>query len=83
MLYLKPPLHIIEGVAVFGDHANERQFYFMPAMPKLTSVRDADTGEDIPEIELLKFRGEAGNGGFLTFAVNLGVEPDRLDSIAA
>ena len=40
MLFLKPPFHLIEGVAVFADHANERQFYFLPAMPRLTTVRE-------------------------------------------
>lgn len=82
MLFLKPPFHIIEGVAVFADHANERQFYFMPAMPKLTTIRDPAVGVDIPQLQLLKFRGNAGTGGFLTFEVNLGIEQDRLDSIA-
>lgn len=82
MLYLKPPFNIIEGVAVFGDHANERQFYFMPAMPKLTTIRDPAVGMDVPQIQLIKFRGDAGNGGFLTFEVNLAVDQDRLDSIA-
>lgn len=84
MLFLKPPFHIIEGVAVFADHENERQFYYMPAMPKLTSTFDPDVGMDIPQIQLLKFRGgAAGNGGFLTFEVNLGIEPERLETVAA
>ena len=38
MLYLKPPFHIIEGTAVFADHASETQFYFLPAMPHLTTA---------------------------------------------
>ncbi|MBW2690118.1 MAG: hypothetical protein JRC99_09335, partial [Deltaproteobacteria bacterium] len=82
MLFLKPPYHIIEGVAVFADHANERQFYFMPSMPKLTSVFDPAVGLDIPQIQLLKYRGNAGTGGFLTLEVNLGIEQDRLDAVA-
>lgn len=83
MLYLKPPFHIIEGVAVFADHANERQFYYMPAAPHLTTVFDARAGREIPRIQLLKFRGGAGNGGFLTFEVNLGIDQARLDEVAA
>lgn len=82
MLFLKPPFHIIEGVAVFADHANERQFYFMPSMPKLTTVFDPAVGFDIPQIQLLKYRGNAGTGGFLTLEVNLGIEQDRLDAVA-
>jgi hypothetical protein len=83
MLFLKPPFHIIEGVAVFADHANERQFYYLPAMPRLTTVRDPALGVDVPQIQLLKFRGSAGTGGFLSFEVNLGVDQDRLDAVAA
>ena len=82
MLFLKPPFHIIEGVAIFADHANKRQFYFMPSMPKLTTVFDPVVNMEIPQIQLLKFRGNAGTGGFLTFEVNLGIESDRLDAIA-
>ncbi len=82
MLFLKPPFHIIEGVAVFADHANERQFYFMPSMPKLTTILDPALGIEIPQIQLLKYRGNAGTGGFLNFEVNLGIEQDRLDAIA-
>lgn len=84
MLYLKPPFHIIEGVAVFADHANERQFYFMPAMPHLTTLVEQVNGVpvEVPQIQLLKFRGGAGNGGFLTFEVNLGIPSTKLDDVA-
>ena len=60
MLYLKPPFHLINGVAVFADHANERQFYYMPAMPHLTTVTEVVNGTriEVPRIQLLKFRGE-------------------------
>ena len=88
MLYLKPPFHIIEGTAVFADHANEQQFYFMPAMPHLTTIFDPAVGVNVPQIQLLKFRGGQGNGanngrggGFLTFDVNLGLEQSRLEDI--
>jgi hypothetical protein len=83
VLYLKPPFHIIEGTAVFADHASETQFYFMPAMPRLTTLRDPATGLDVPQLQLIKFRGDAGTGGFLTFEVNLGIEQARIDAIAA
>jgi hypothetical protein len=84
MLYLKPPFYLIEGVAVFADHANERQFYYLPAMPHLTMIPDPVAGVDVPQIQLLKFRdGDGGgNGGFLTFEVNLGFDQARLDAIA-
>ncbi len=64
---------------MFADHANERQFYYLPAMPHLSTVPDAVTGIDVPQIQLLKFRGGAGNGGFLTFEVDLGLPQERID----
>jgi hypothetical protein len=84
MLYLKPPFHLIDGVAVFADHANERQFYYMPAMPHLSTVPELVDGVrlDVPQIQLLKFRGGAGNGGFLTFEVNLGIPDTIRDDVA-
>src|SRR4051794_37369263 len=84
MLYLKPPFYLIDGVAVFADHANERQFYYMPAMPHLTTVPEQVNGLElqVPQIQLLKFRGGAGNGGFLTFEVNLGIPDSTRDEIA-
>lgn len=84
MLYLKPPFHLINGVAVFTDHANDRQFYYMPAMPHLSTVPEVVNGTriEVPQIQLLKFRGGAGGGGFLTFEMNLGIEPSVLDDIA-
>ncbi len=82
MLFLQPPFHIIEGVAIFADHVNPRQFYFMPAMPQLSIVRDAVAGVDVPQLSLIKYRGNAGTGGFLSFEVNLGIAQERLDAIA-
>jgi len=87
MLFLKPPYYIIEGAAVYSDHANPRQFYYMPAMPKLSTVFDPTVGPNgaqIPQISLIKFRDVAAQGGgFLTFTVDLGIDQDRLDTIAA
>lgn len=82
MLYLAPPFHIIEGLSVFGDHADPRQFYYLPLMPHLTVTKDEITGADIPQISLIKYRGEAGKGGFLNFDVNLGVDQDKLKKVA-
>src|SRR5690606_1104212 len=82
MLFLKPPFHLIEGTAVFADHASERQFYYLPAAPHLTTLFDAQAGVHVPQLQLLKFRGGAGNGGLLTFEVDLGLESERVDSIA-
>ncbi len=76
MLYLNPPFLIINGVAVFGDHADPLQYYYMPLMPQLTTVKDPVTEVDMPQIQFIRYRGRAGNGGFLNFDVNLGL-PDE------
>ncbi|WP_452223649.1 hypothetical protein [Lacinutrix chionoecetis] len=83
MLYLKPPYHIIDGISVFRDHEDEEQYYFMPLDPHLTVIEDEDTGIEMPQIQLIKYRGEAGSGGFLNFDVNLGVSEDQLSALAS
>jgi hypothetical protein len=82
MLYLNPPYLVIEGVCVFSDHEDLLQFYYLPMMPKLTQIPDPATGEKVPQIQVIKYRGAAGNGGFLNFDCNIGVDKDKLDDIA-
>ncbi|HVW04211.1 MAG TPA: hypothetical protein VHB78_04345, partial [Vicinamibacterales bacterium] len=81
MLYLNPPYPIIDGVALFSDHADPLQWYFMPAAPRLSTIPDATTGHARPSLQLIKFRGDAGNGGFLEFDVNIGIDDAVLDDI--
>lgn len=81
MLYLNPPFHLIEGVSVYPDHADPLQFYYLPAMPKLTTDFDPVTGQAIPQLSLIKYRGEAGAGGFLNFEVNLGIDDATLEKV--
>ncbi len=83
MLYLEPPFHIIDGISIFRDHEDILQYYFMPLNPHLTVKKDETTGEEIPQIQLIKYRGEAGSGGFLNFDVNLGISEDKLSEIRA
>jgi hypothetical protein len=82
VLFLKTPYHLIEGIAVFSDHASETQFYFLPAMPHLSTMPDAN-GQPVPQLELIAFRdgAGAGNGGFLTFQVDVGVEEERREAV--
>jgi hypothetical protein len=88
MLYLKPPFPVIEGIAFFPDHADELLYFYLPASPHLTTLPDPQANRQIPQIQLLKFRGgdggtgSAGNGGFLTFEVDLGIDDTRLDDLA-
>lgn len=81
MLYLKPPYYLINGVTLFCDHEDRLQWYYMPAAPQLTMVVDRVSGARIPQFQLIKYRGRAGNGGFLNFDVNLGIEPDVLAEV--
>lgn len=81
MLYLHPPYPLIRGVALFPDHADPLQWYFMPAAPRLSSIPDPTAGTSRPSLQLIKFRGDAGTGGFLNFDVNIGVDEDVLDEI--
>jgi hypothetical protein len=81
MLILKPPYYNIDGVVVFSDHANERQWYFAPANPRITTKFDAVLDKEIPQISLIKYRGNAGTGGFLNFDVNLGFPEEKLNKV--
>jgi hypothetical protein len=82
MLYLNPPFYIIDGVSIYPDHADPLQFYYLPVAPKLTKIKDEASGQVIPQIQIIKFRGEAGNGGFLNFDVNIGVDQNKLNIIS-
>lgn len=78
MLLLDSKTRVIEDVTVFPDHADPMQFYYMPLAPHLTTRADsASDGAEIPQFSLIRFRGEAGTGGFLNFDVNIGAD-DRL-----
>lgn len=81
MLYLAPPFHTVRGVSVFRDHADALQWYYLPLMPRLTMLTDPATGERIPQLSVIKFRGGAGGGGFLNFDCNIGVEPEHLERV--
>ncbi len=82
MLYLNPPFPVVNGVSMFSDHENPLLFYYLPLAPKLTQVIDPNTHQKIPQFQLIKYRGQAGTGGFLNFDVNIGVEPNQLEDIA-
>ncbi len=81
MLFLQPPYLNIDGVTIFSDHADELQKYYLPAAPHITMRSEGAAGIKVPQITLLKYRGNAGTGGFLNFDVNLGIQDQRLDRI--
>lgn len=81
MLYLNPPYYIINGVSLFPDDADLLQWYYAPLVPQTSTVPDPGTGNPVPSVQLLMFRGAAGNGGFLNLDVNIGVPQNQLDQI--
>ncbi len=83
MLYLRPPFHIIRGVAVFPDHEQEDVFHYAPAAPHLTMRTDEQTGDKVPVFQLLKYRDDAGSGGFLNFAVDLSIDDEVMEEVAS
>ena len=82
MLLLEPPYQIIEGVSVFRDHADPLQYYYLPTAPHITRRPDPEHDADIPQFQVLEYRGEdVGGGGFLSLDVNVGVDEARLEQI--
>ncbi len=81
MLYLNPPYFLIDGVSIFPDHADPLQFYYLPMMPRLSTLQDA-SGAALPAIQLIEYVGAAGAGGFIDFDVNIGIDDDALQSVA-
>jgi hypothetical protein len=82
MLYLNPPYPVINGVTLLPDHLYADQWYMTPMAPKLTMVKDPTSSDLTPQIQLMKYRGMAGDGGFLNFDCNLGLEDDAIKELA-
>jgi len=86
MLYLNPPFHFINGMSLFRDHEDRMHWYYQSAVPLPVGMSDG-AGGVLPQVRLIKFRGAAGDGGFLNFDVHLGLrenpqeEADVLDEI--
>jgi hypothetical protein len=81
MLYLNPPFYEINGVMIYGDHANPLQYYYMPLAPRMLRVKDPE-GRMIPRFSLLTYRSaQIESGAFADFDVHLGLEPDELDDL--
>ncbi len=82
MLLLDSKQREIDGITVFPDHADPLQYYYLPLMPHLTTVKDPAAGNaEVPQFSLIRFRGRAGTGGFLNFDVNIGASEQQLDEI--
>lgn len=85
MLLLDSRARFIEGVSVFPDHADERQWYYLPAMPHLSTTSAPGSTAETPSFLLMAYTGVTASetGGFLSFDCNLGIAEDVLDDIAS
>ncbi len=83
MLYFNPPYYVINGISLLPDHEDPLQWYFMPVAPHFRTEADTsiEGNPEIPVVSLIKYRGDAGQGGIINFDVNLGVDQDLLDEI--
>ncbi|MFF3940458.1 hypothetical protein [Streptomyces phaeofaciens] len=78
MLQEKPPYYEIDGKLILGDHADPRQFYYMPLAPRF--VTRTDGGLEVPAFQLVKFRSDTRGGGLADFDVHLGMTSDELSA---
>jgi len=86
MLALRPPYLEFDGVSVFSDSANARQYYYMPRQPQL-----AVDEHNRPAIRLFVYKAdlaEAGEDdehatGFLVFDTDLAWPADTITKVAA
>jgi hypothetical protein len=81
MLYLHPPYHVINGVTLLPDHKDPLQYYYQPLAPRLVTRRDEALDMEVPNLQLIKYTGEAGSGGFLNFDVHLGLSGEELANV--
>ena len=89
MLQLDSSAMTIEGVTVFKDHADQRQFWYLP-IPVVLARRPADGRAAFTFLKFKRLPGAASrDGGFLTFEVALRLDRDlerrileRLSSIS-
>ena len=80
MLMMGSKVLTIEGITVFPDHADERQYWYLPAPVRLAE-RDG-----IPQFTLIRYRPAVADsgvrgGGFLTMEVELKLDPEVERSI--
>ncbi|MFI6386045.1 hypothetical protein [Nonomuraea sp. NPDC050540] len=77
MIIEAPPYFMIDGVTVMRDHADPRQFYYLPLSPSFRMEGG------VPAFSLLKFFSASGAGGFADFDVHLGLGPQQFAQVRA
>ncbi|WP_395711071.1 hypothetical protein [Reyranella sp.] len=77
MLMLNSQAWTIEGIQVFADHADARQFWYLPGPVQLTRRREDGRAEfTFIKVRAADAAGVAKGGGFLTFSVDLKLDPE-------
>lgn len=78
MLMLNSQSWTIEGLQIFADHADPKQFWYLPGPVKL-SRRKADGRAELTFIKVRAAdasKPDKKGGGFLTFTVDLQLDPE-------
>ncbi len=84
MLQLGSRSITVDGITVYPDHADPDQFWYLPGPVQLARRGPDET----PQFTLIEYRPKAvvegvSGGGFLSFEVNLKLEPDLEQRILA
>ncbi len=84
MLMLNSQSWTIEGIQIFADHADPKQFWYLPGPVRLTRRRE----DGRAEFTFIKVRAatagtEAKGAGFVTFSVDLALDPSLERRIVA
>jgi len=77
MLALDRPLGVVDGLALFGDHADPHRVFYAVTRPRLAAV-----AAGLPELSFVKFRSaDAADGGMglLSFTTELVASEAQLD----
>lgn len=85
MLLLDSRARFIDAVSVFPDHADARQWYYLPATPHLSTTKVPGSLTETPSFLLMGYTGATAEqtGGFVSFDCDLGIADDVLDDIAS
>jgi len=79
MLALDRPLGVVGDLVVYEDHADPERFWYLPTRPRVAAA-----GDGVPEMSLVKFRGEdasEGATGFFSFVSELRATEDELEAV--
>src|SRR5688572_11156836 len=77
MLLLNVQAWTIEGIQIFGDHADPKQFWYLPGPVHLSRRREDGRAEfTFMKVRAADAASDAKGGGFLTFSVDLQLDAE-------